>query len=211
MRIFWMRLVWTSTAICYTVIVVVYRSEMFRSTGKEKYYRSPEWVALISCICVEYFTLGIVECCVKIISGETLLLNLRKSSLRLPTSWRKLFMFSYHASLFAYVIRNFSMSLYFGLLSAFVAADDNEVNPFSGLTIVLQIYLAIIRGRFYGFFMHVFMSPFFVEEDDDMFKKVKERNISDDVLIKEEMDSSGESEKTSLKKQKKRNGDFNAV
>ena len=108
-------------------------------------------------------------------------------------------MFSYHAGMFAYVARNFSMSLYFGLLTAFVSQDDNQVNAFSGLTLVLQVYLAIIRGRFYGFFMHVFLSPFLIEEDDDMFKSVKEERAEDEDNV-ERMAKNGVSEKTSLKK-----------
>ena len=114
-------------------------------------------------------------------------------------------MFSYHTGMFAYVARNFSMSLYFGLLSAFIVENNQEKSPFAGLTLVLQVYLAIIRGRFYGFFMHVFLSPFLLEEDDDTFKRVK-KGAQNDGMVLEEIVTSDGAEKVRLKNNAANNG-----
>ena len=180
MRVFWMRLIWTATAISYLIIVIYYRKCMFENTGDPKYEDKPAWVGMLGVICFEYLTLGMLECTMKITNSEMIREKIHRSTADLPIIWQRLCNLSYHVCVFAYAIRNFSMSLYFGLLSVGVSEDSSDyTNPFTGLTLVLQIYLTIIRGRFYGFFMHGFLSTFLVEEDDPIFDKARVK--SDDV------------------------------
>ena len=174
MRVFWMRLVWTATAISYLVVVTHHRKLMFINTNDAKYEDDPMWLAMLGVICVEYLMLGLLECVMKITNSEIVQQKIQSCHADLSKGWQILGNLAYHLCLFAYAARSFSLSLHFALLSVATNADNGaSPNSFAGPTLVLQIYLAIIRGRFYGFFMREFLSTFLVEKDDPMFDKAK--------------------------------------
>ena len=196
MRIFWMRLVWTATAITYSVVVVYYKQAMYdlksNSPERNQFVVDGLWIATLAIACFEYFFLGCLECFVKMMSFEKILKKIRKNANRLPKKWEKLQVYTYYLCLFAYAIRNFSFSLYFGLISVYVNFDDFiSKNPYTGITVVLQIYLAMVRGRFYGLFMHALLSIFFVEDDDDTYKQLQQDDDASD-------DANGEVAETKL-------------
>ena len=184
-----MRMIWTITAIVYCVVVYHYKIEMYKLYENQpekqaQYEVIPAWFVMLAFSCFEYLFLGLLECALKIISFDKVVNKIKKSSKKLPKCWGKVQVYSYYLCLFAYALRNFSLSLYFGLLSVFISYDDLIVkNRLSGITLILQIYLAMIRGRFYGMFMHAFMSNFVVEEDDDMFKEIKQEVDSDQLAV----------------------------
>ena len=178
-------MIWTATAITYSVVVVYYQEKMFylKSTASEDdvFKVDVVWIVALALSCLEYFLLGCLECFMKMLSTDLIFSKIEISSSRLPKTWEKLQMRTYYFCLFAYAVRNFSFSLYFGLLSVFINFDDFIAkNPYTGPTVVLQIYLAMVRGRFYGLFMHAFLSIFLAEDDDDTFKKLQEDEDNDD-------------------------------
>ena len=157
---------------------------MFESTSDPQYVDSPEWIVMLAVTCFEYFLLGVLECIMKITNCEVIQGKIRGSNVNLSLMWQKIGILTYNICLLAYAIRNFSLSLYFALLSVGVNDDSSTFpNKFTGLTLVIQIYLTIIRGRFYGFFMHGFLSTFLYEEDNPVFDKarIKKDHITNDV------------------------------
>ena len=178
-----MRLIWTATAITYGATAYFYQKSMHDiKQGNLEFDVDEFWIILLVISCFEYLFLGCLECFVKMISFEKILSKIEKSSQHLPKCWAKLQVRTYYLALFAYAIRNFSLSLYFGLLSVIINFDEAiKDNPYTGVTLVLQIYLAMIRGRFYGLFMHAFLSIFMIEEDDETFKKLQEDEDENDA------------------------------
>lgn len=183
-----MRMVWTLTAVGFMIIQVM-QSKFTDVIIDEKSLQPHQKWFLLGFTCLEFFVLGMLECIMKIINCQVILRKMRKSNHKLPRIWKKLSVFSYQASLFVYSARNFSMSLYFGFLCVFAQQENNDNQPMSsytGVILVLQVYLAMIRGRFYGFFMHGFLSIYFVEDDHPMFSKIRSETEEDKEYFEEE-------------------------
>ncbi|XP_076808966.1 uncharacterized protein LOC143452034 isoform X1 [Clavelina lepadiformis] len=189
MRVFWMRLIWIGTAVAYSLIVLANRTKKFNETYNPKYLNTQVFVAKLITTCTEYALLSMLQCTMKIMTFETVGEKITKAEQQISSFWKKTISLTFYITILAFALRNFSMSLYFGILCTVVSQDDAEQENGGGLKlgaiiVVLQVYLAIIRGWFYGYFMKAFLSLFLVEEDDEIFLKIQNKN--EDVNQSEE-------------------------
>lgn len=142
-------------------------------------------IAMYCVTVVEYATLGMLECVIKVYTVDRLESRLTKAYIRMPSIWGKLTVGAFLLCTLTYAVRNFSMSLYFGMLSAFVTqAEQSSLEemgisePFAiyNVVIVLQIYLAVMRGKYFNFFLKLCLGYFLSEEEDFKFQTDDERD-----------------------------------
>ena len=168
-----MRIIWATIAIVYAVLLIGQRQAKFEETREEKY--DDGFLTKIGLVltAVEYACLGVVESVMKVIKVETIEKRLIAYDQEIIGKWKNLCMASYYLAFLAFALRNFSMSLYFGILSAIANSGFDLIGAsawkkvYNGMIVVLQIYLALIRGKFYTFFMRNLLSNFFWEVDDE--------------------------------------------
>jgi len=171
MRIFWVRLFWFLFALAYGVLVYTNNQKLYLASGKEKYYSALRWRIYAICVSLEYLFVGSLECFIKMMSRETLVDQLKDyGKQKLSCTGKKLLCISFHSAMIAYALRNFTMALYFALLSAFVAVDDVVQNPLSGFILIFQVNLSIMRKSFFSFFLKVFMLSNGCVEEKDLSK-----------------------------------------
>jgi len=199
---FWMRMVWATVGIVYAVLLIEQRLAKYQKTFDEKYNDGILVKLGLAFTALEYGCLGVVESVMKVIRVETIEKRLQTHDKGIIGKWKKLCMLSYYLASLAFALRNFSMSLYFGILSAVANSGTDTVDPITGLpmsqptasekvqnglVLVLQIYLALMRGKFYAFFMRNLLSNFLWEVDNETLEQDLQFKLATETKNKENM------------------------
>jgi len=132
---------------------------------------------------LEYVSLGVVQSVLKVIKVDTFEKRLQAYNSGIVGRWGKLCKLSYYLGMLAFALRNFSLMVYFAVLST---VDLTATNPdkysimllpseqdfvqqriLLSAMLVLQVYITVVRGKFYSFFLKIFLSNFLSEADDE--------------------------------------------
>ena len=182
---FWMRVMWTFTAIAYAALFIKVREMKFKETFNPAYVDNDLTKVGLAFTTLEYGSLGVVESVLKVIKVDTFEKRLQAYDSGIVGRWRKLCKLSYYLGTVAFAFRNFSLTIYFAVLSTVdLTATPDPLYLFSPLTpferaqqhmvqsamLVLQVYVTVIRGKFYSFFLKIFLSNFLTEVEDQQLQ-----------------------------------------
>lgn len=195
LRLFWMRLIWATTGVAYAVLQIQYHADKYAKERDPKYHFGILDKVSLCLTALEYACLGMVESVVKVINVNTIEKRLQTYDKGIIGHWKKLCMLSYYLATLAFALRSFSMSLHFGILTA-IASSSLDLTSIpvqisswekrqKGLIIVFQIYLAIMRGKFYGFFMRSLLANLLWEVDNEALHDELQCKISPEPEVKE--------------------------
>lgn len=163
-----MRLAWVATAVAFAILTLKYRRDKYNIDFEEKYYDGNIVIARMVLTPIEYAALGVLETVSRIYTTSRVNEKVKQGRMALANPWGRIAWISYLLALIVFTFRNFILSFWFGLYSV-ILADEDSGNANRNVLIVLQIYLAIMRGKFFQFYFRLFLGNYFFEDDDEQF------------------------------------------
>jgi len=154
----------------------------FKESGNTMYVDNDLVKVGLAFTTLEYGSLGVVESVLKVIKMDTFEKRLQAYESGIVGRWRKLCKLSCYLGTVAFSLRNFSMTIYFAVLSTVDLTVTHQkifpLTPFEraqlrmlqSAMLVLQVYITLIRGKFCSFFLKIFLSNFLTEEDDQQLQ-----------------------------------------
>jgi len=178
-----MRVMWTFTAIAYAALFITVREMKFKETSNPAYVDNDLAKVGLAFTTLEYGSLGVVESVLKVIKVDTFERRLAAYDSGIVGKWRKLCKLSYYLGMLAFALRNFSLTIYFAVLSTvdltvtkpdkysilLLPSEQDVVQQriLQSAMLVLQVYITVVRGKFYSFFLKIFLANFLSEADDE--------------------------------------------